>query len=139
MARDVFVDTAGWYALIDRRDAAHESMVALIDDLIRDGARLVTTDYVVDESCTLARVRAGAIAASRLLDLLGGTAALDLEWVGPEHFDRARALFRKHQDQAFSFTDCTTFAVMRERRITHAITTDHHFRIAGFQLLPEGS
>jgi predicted nucleic acid-binding protein len=26
---------------------------------------------------------------------------------------------------------------MRERRITEAVTTDDHFRVAGFQLLPE--
>ncbi|MBX6364692.1 MAG: type II toxin-antitoxin system VapC family toxin [Gemmatimonadetes bacterium] len=136
MARSVFVDTSGWYALIDRRDAAHGAVAALVRDLIGDGARLVTTDYVVDESCTLAKVRAGAVAAGRLLDLLHGTAALDLEWIGPERFDRARSLFRKHHDQAFSFTDCASFAVMRERRIAEAITTDDHFRVAGFQALP---
>ncbi|CAN5304865.1 hypothetical protein BH23GEM2_BH23GEM2_24090 [soil metagenome] len=136
MARSVFVDTSGWYALIDRGDAAHDAVAALVAELVRDGARLVTTDYVIDESCTLTKVRAGAVAAGRLLDLIGGTAALELEWVGLDRFDRARSLFRRHHDQAFSFTDCASFAVMRERRLTHAITTDQHFRIAGFQVIP---
>lgn len=138
MARSVFVDTSGWYALIDRRDSAHHSTVDAVQQLIREGARLLSTDYVIDESCTLVKARAGAGAALRLLDLLEGTAALDLEWVGVERFDRAKALFRKYRDQSFSFTDCTSFAVMRERRISDAITTDDHFRIMGFNLVLAG-
>lgn len=139
MARSVFVDTWGWYALIDRREPEHGRTVTLVEQLVQDGARLVSTDYVIDESCTLAKARAGSLAAIRLLDLLDRTAALDLEWIGPDRFDKAKATFRKHQDQTFSFTDCTSFTVMRERRITDVITMDDHFRIAGFRTLPEGA
>lgn len=136
MARNVFVDTGAWYALLDRRDNRHGEMAAAVQSLISAGTRLVTTDYVVDESCSLAKVRAGSLAATRFLDLLDGTAALDLEWVGPERFAKAKSLFRKYRDQDFSFTDCTSFTVMRERRIAQALTTDRHFRIAGFEILP---
>jgi uncharacterized protein len=137
MAERVFVDTWGWYTLIDRRDAQHAVTASLVRRLIGGGVRLVTTDYVVDESCTLAKARSGSEAAMQLLKVLDRTAALEVEWVGPERFDRARSLFRKHRDQTFSFTDCTSLAVMRELGIAEAITADDHFRIAGFGLLPE--
>jgi predicted nucleic acid-binding protein len=137
MARSVFVDTSGWYALIDRRDAGHAATAELVRTLVTGGTRLVSTDYVIDEAATLTRVRSGSTAAFRLLDLIDQTAALDLEWIGPDRFDQARALFRKYHDQPFSFTDCTSFAVMRERRITRAITTDDHFLVAGFRRLPD--
>jgi len=137
MARNVFVDTSGWYALIDRRDTAHAPVAELVRRLITGGARLVSTDYVLDEACTLAKARAGSSAAFRLLDVVARTAALDLEWIGPDRFDRARTLFRKYHDQAFSFTDCTSFAVMRERRLAEVITRDDHFRVAGFRPMPE--
>ncbi|MBI4537910.1 MAG: type II toxin-antitoxin system VapC family toxin [Gemmatimonadetes bacterium] len=137
MIRRVFVDTSGWYALIDKRDAEHGRAAALVRLLITEGARLVSTDYVIDESCTLAKARSGSAAAFRLLDLLEETVALDLEWVDPERFDRAKKLFRKYRDQAFSFTDCTSFVVMREQRIEDVITVDDHFRIAGFRPLLE--
>ncbi|MEX2526668.1 MAG: PIN domain-containing protein [Gemmatimonadota bacterium] len=139
MARSVFVDTSGWYALIDRRDVDHAATMDTVERVICGGTRLVSTDYVIDESCTLAKARAGSEAALRLLDLLNGTAALDLEWIGPDRFYRAEALFRKYRDQRFSFTDCTSFAVMRERGIGEVITGDEHFRIMGFQLLPARS
>ena len=137
MARNAFVDTSGWYALIDRREAQHVHISALVRRLIERGVRLVTTDYVIDESCTLAKARAGSIMAFRLLDLLDQTVAVDREWIGPERFDRARAEFRKYDDQAFSFTDCSSFVVMRELGIADVITSDEHFRIAGFRVVPD--
>lgn len=137
MGRSVFVDTSAWYALIDRRDTAHAPTSGLVSRLVADGVRLVSTDYVLDESYTLARARSGSEAAFALVDMIEATSALDLEWIGSERFDRAVALFRKYGDQAFSFTDCTSFAVMRERGLTDVITRDQHFRIAGFNLLPK--
>jgi predicted nucleic acid-binding protein len=96
---------------------------------------LVTTDYVVDESTTLAKARSGAHAAIRLLDLLRETKALQWEWVDAERFARAEAVFRKNADQAYSFTDCTSFALMKELRIETALTSDEHFESAGFSRL----
>ena len=139
MTRGVFIDTSGWYALIDRRDPQHAQVSALVARLIQDGRRLVTSDYVLDESCTLAKARSGSHMAFRLLDLVHQTVALDFQWVGSERFEAAEGQFRKYRDQAFSFTDCTSFAIMHEHRIREAITMDEHFRIAGFRLLPGGN
>lgn len=50
---------------------------------------------------------------------------------------RAAILFR-YRDNDFSFTDCTRFALMRELRLRQALTTDAHFKQAGFQTLPGG-
>jgi len=41
-----------------------------------------------------------------------------------------------YRDKAFSFTDCTSFAVMQELRLTRALSTDRHFRQMGFQMVP---
>lgn len=137
MAHSLFVDTSGWYALIDRRDADHRRFADRVRRHVSDGGRLASTDYVLDESFTLARARSGSRAALGLMDLVEQTSALDLEWIGSERFERAGHLFRQYEDQAFSFTDCTSFVVMRELRLTEALTKDEHFRIAGFSLVPE--
>jgi hypothetical protein len=54
----------------------------------------VTTDYVIDEASTLAKARSGSFMAFQLLDVLHGTSALDIEWIGAERFDRSEAELR---------------------------------------------
>lgn len=137
MARSLLVDTSAWYALIDRKDVDHRRFADVVQRHVTDGGRLVSTDYVLDESFTLARARSGTRAALGLMDLVEQTSALDLEWIGSQRFERAGRLFRQYEDQAFSFTDCTSFAVMRELKLTEALTKDQHFRIAGFSLVPD--
>lgn len=47
-----------------------------------------------------------------------------------------RALFFRHRDKGYSFTDCTSFVAMRELKLKAALTTDRHFRQMGFVVLP---
>ncbi|HEX9563959.1 MAG TPA: PIN domain-containing protein [Gemmatimonadaceae bacterium] len=132
-ATRLFVETSGWYALIDRRDAWHANAAQQVATLLDARGRLVTTDYVVDESCTLARARAGCVAANRLLDVSKQTGALDWGWIGAERFARAEVCFRKHSDHGYSFTDCTSFVVMRELKLARVLANDAHFTQAGFE------
>lgn len=46
--------------------------------------------------------------------------------------ENALRLYHQHDDKRWSLTDCLSFVVMRERRITEALTGDHHFMQAGF-------
>jgi predicted nucleic acid-binding protein len=49
------------------------------------------------------------------------------------------SLFATRPDKEWSLTDCTSFAVMTERKMTDALTADTHFVQAGFRaLLLEG-
>lgn len=53
MPEAVFIDTWGWLALGHRRDARHLEVKAFYQRLQEEGARLYTTDYVLDEVITL--------------------------------------------------------------------------------------
>jgi len=50
--------------------------------------------------------------------------------------ERARAVFFRHRDKRYSFTDCTSFVVMKELKLKDALTTDRHFLKMGFRALP---
>ena len=135
--RRLFVDTAGWMAIADRSDPIHRDACAARDTWLEQGGRLLTTDYIVDETLTLLRMRLGIDAAERWWQMVSNSSRLKTEWINPQRAERARQWFFKWQDQAFSFTDCTSFVVMQELAVNDALTSDHHFRIAGFQILPE--
>lgn len=134
--KGLFVDTAGWVACADAADPAHKKAAAARDRWLRQGGRLVTTDYVVDETLTFLRLRLGLNAAETWWQQVEGSSLLNWELVTPARADKARGLFFRFRDKDFSFTDCTSFVVMRELKLTNALTTDRHFAQAGFIPLP---
>ena len=132
----LFADTAGWMACADAADVKHSAAISARDNWLEAGGYLVTTDYIIDETLTLLRFRLGLDAAEDWWHIIAASARVRYERVDAERAERARAIFFRYRDKIFSFTDCTSFAVMRELRLGAALTTDRHFRQAGFELLP---
>ncbi len=56
--------------------------------------------------------------------------------MGEELFEKSIALFRDSRNQSWSFTDCTSFVLMRELSVMNAFAFDIHFKEVGFSLLP---
>lgn len=128
----LFLDSAYAIALVARRDALHSSAVAVAERLIRERVRVVTTRAVILEiGSALARARHRAAAIS-LLTSLEADPNLEIVPLTRELLARGLALFRSRPDKEWSLTDCISFVVMADRRITQALTSDDHFRQAGF-------
>jgi predicted nucleic acid-binding protein len=134
--KGLFVDTGGWMACADGADPTHVRCCAARDLALEAGQMLVTTDFIVDETLTLIRFRLGLGAAETWWQQVDRSPRLRWERIDSDRFEKARHLFFQYRDKHFSFTDCTSFVIMREIRLTHAITTDRHFRQMGFQVLP---
>jgi uncharacterized protein len=135
--KGLFVDTAGWMACINAADPAHRQAVAARDGWLEAGGLLVTTDYVADETLTLLRLRHGLHTAEAWWRQVDDSTHLRWEFISLTRADKARGLFFRYTDKEFSFTDCTSFVVMRELKLHEALTTDHHFTQAGFVTLPK--
>ncbi len=138
-SESAFADASFFFALAAKRDVAHEAAVSAFARLLRGQRHIVTTDYVVDEALTLTRARTNVAVALELLDRIERSAAIVIESVNPSRFESAKTFFRKHADHGYSFTDCTSFVVMRELRLREALTTDRHFVEAGFRALLSAS
>jgi len=123
-------------ACADGADPAHARCCVARDGALEAGQTLVTTDFVVDETLTLLRLRLGLSAAQTWWQQVDRSSRLRWERIDSDRFEKARQLFFQYRDKDFSFTDCTSFVMMREVRLTHALTTDRHFRQMGFQVLP---
>lgn len=132
----LFVDTAGWMAMADTKDPLHLRSLRVRDRWLEEGGILVMSNYVVDETLTLIRIRLGMAAAERWWDLVSQSPRCNAEWITHERQEKAIKWFFKWQDQSFSLTDCTSFVVMRELGMEKALTADRHFRTAGFEVVP---
>jgi predicted nucleic acid-binding protein len=134
----LFADTAGWMACADSSDRAHKAAVKSRDTWLEVGGILVTTDYIIDETLTLIRMRLGLDAAEAWWEQLEGSTRVRWELVGVERFEKARRAFFQFRDKDYSLTDCASFVVMKELKLRQALTTDHHFVQMGFEVLPGG-
>ena len=135
MANDIFVDTSGFYALLCKGDDRHPAASRVLAEARRRRRRFVTTDYVLDETATLLKARGFRHLLGPLFEAVAASQACRLEWTDPDRFQQAQAFFLKHADQAWSFTDCLSIRVMKDLRLSDALTKDTHFHEAGFVVL----
>ncbi len=129
---NVFVDTSAFLAIKNRRDALHKEALALKQRILDTGKSLVTSDYVLDESYTIIRLRAGHRLAVEFGEELRTSDLIRIEYLTPEVIEDAWSLFKRFADKEFSFTDCTSFVLMRRLGLRETLAFDGHFTQAGF-------
>ena len=132
----VYVDTSFFKAFLDPKDDFHDKALALWDSFHQQKTKLITTNYILDESFTLIRIRCTLPVAIKLRYLLYKYSAI-IEIVRVEVEDEARVWEWFENDwHHLSFTDCVSFAVMKRLELTDVATFDDHFARAGFTALP---
>lgn len=138
---NVFVDTGGWVAYYDRSDRFHPLVTSYLQAIFLQAAdRLMTSDYILDETVSYLRYHVShttALTALRTLNALAQVGRLVMFEVTGEIRTRAGQIFERFRDHTFSFTDCTSFALCEAHHIQHAVTVDKDFVIFGLVIVPE--
>ena len=133
-----FLDTAYVYALVNTRDQWHGTAVRW--QRVTEGARrpLVTTDLVLTEIADgLAAVRFRGVAVEAIRTLRT-SALVTVVPASPDLLERAMDLYEARSDKDWGLTDCASFIVMGDLGPREALTSDEHFRQAGFHALMLG-
>jgi predicted nucleic acid-binding protein len=130
----MFADTSDWASAVDRTQTYHTLAGSLIRQAKEAGETIVTTNYVLAELASLLTSPLRIPRAQQIPFLSGLRAA---SWVEIVHIDAvldaaAWRLWQSRPDKEWSLIDCSSFVVMRNRGLTEAFTTDHHFEQAGF-------
>jgi len=130
----IFVDTGAWLALYDKADRNHLIAKNIFGKIKKERLPLFTSDYVFDESVTLIRYRISFRTANAFGTNILESRIVRLVDVTREDRTSAWDIFIKYKDASFSFTDCTSFAVMKKFRLDSVFGFDRHFQIMGFTL-----
>ncbi len=131
----LFLDTAYVYALFNTRDQWHSKAIEWQQIIVADNRRLVTTQLILVEIGNgLAGKQFRAQAAS-IIRYLQENELVDIVPVSQATFARAFELFEQRSDKDWGLTDCFSFIAMQDNDLTDALTTDTHFRQAGFNAL----
>ncbi len=95
----------------------------------------LTTDHVISETYTLLKARKRQWYIPGFHTIVSQSRAIKIIWTDQALFEKASEFLLQHSDKDYSFTDCLSFVVMREHKLTDALTTDEHFAQAGFKAL----
>jgi predicted nucleic acid-binding protein len=137
--KSVLVDTGAWIALLSRDDQYSEAARQRYRDLSAEGARLVTTNYVVDETATRLRYGAGLDAALGYRQMLEASVSqrrLRIAWVDESLEREGWRLLEQYRDVVLSLTDAITGALARRSRIDEIFGFDRDFEALGLLVLP---
>jgi hypothetical protein len=128
----LFADTSFFFAFLNLRDEHHQSAV---DFMARYHGTIVTTNWVLVEL-------GNYLAASRyrrvfveFVHRLCRDSRFAIISAHDVLFERGLRLYQRREDKRWSMTDCISFVVMHEQSLTNALTADHHFQQAGFEVL----
>ena len=136
----LFIDTSAFLALANDRDNHYKAAQRFLMDM-QNGkfrpTRLITTDYIVDETLTRVRFKVGHTQAVNWGQNIHSSKIIELWRVDETVYGDALAIFEKYNDKQLSFTDCTSFALMKSMGINDVFTFDDDFRKMGFNIMPE--
>lgn len=134
----LFVDTWGWIAVADRRDAGHDSATEIFRQARRSGG-VITSNFILDETFTHLFKRRPFEDAWHFTTTVVKSPFIDIQEVTEARFFKTIELRKQFSDEPrISFTDLSTIAIMVELGIADILTADRHFTHVGlgFRALP---
>ena len=135
----IFVDTSAFLALVNDKDTNHTAALHFLEK-IKNGrikiSKIITPDYIIDETLTRIRYSMGHQEDVEWgKDILASKVIEKIE-IQKEIFGLAWELFQTYEDKKLSFTDCTSFALMKKKGIEKVFSFDEDFARLGFVLIP---
>jgi uncharacterized protein len=133
--RILLLDTSFIVALENQADPYHSKAWSLEDENARDGVfYLLHWGILLEIADGFARFGRRA-AGQRLLQKLLNEEGYLIAPLDAALLDRAVELYQNRSDKEWGLTDCISFALMRQEGIQEALTSDVHFRQAGFRAM----
>ena len=132
----VFVDTGAWVAIADKNDQYADEASQLYKNLILKREHLFSTDLVLVETYNLLSQTIGSKTTISFGNRLKLIPFLKIISITSGDWERGWRILEKYSDKDFSFTDCTTFALMERLKIKTAFSFDAHFTQYGFIRIP---
>ena len=128
----IFADTVYFLALLSPADQWHSRARALS---LQPAGPLLTTEFILTEVGDALSQPENRVRFAHLLELLRAQPDVEIVPASSDLFQRGCKLHAQRPDKEWPLTDCTSFVVMGERGIEQALTSDHHFSQAGFNIM----
>jgi len=130
----VFVDTSALFALVNGAEANHPRSSEVWRSLVAGPAMLLTSNYILLETCSLLQNRLGVEAVRAFEEK--AVPLMHVEWIDEERHRMAMGMVLTAGRRKLSLVDCVSFQVMRALGVRAVFCFDDHFREQGFEVMP---
>lgn len=127
----IFADTSALMALTLKDESSHSQTVVKYKEYKQNRARIITSDYVLDELFTRCLYRAGSYGGKIAITLINEAISsneLTILEVDRQIFKKAETVFLKFSDHKISFTDATTYVLYKDFALDEVFTLDSDFK-----------
>lgn len=126
-AAPFFIDTGAFVGAFNKRDSNHQRALALLTSAFKQAKILYTSEYVLDETISLAWARTkNREIVLKLDELIQDSGKIEVIPVDAHSFSSAKSCFRKYE-QTLSLTDWISVILMRNQRIPNILSFDRDF------------
>jgi predicted nucleic acid-binding protein len=132
-ASDLFVDTSGWGYHLDRTDPLHTRVETLMREAVIRRRKLVTTNFIIHELVALLtnRYKKPRPQVIEAINAIKSDVSVEIVYIQRTIDDRAWALLEARPDQKWSLVDASSIIIMKDFRMTEALSTDECFPTEG--------
>ncbi len=127
-----FADTYFFIALLFENDKAHAEAQTQIARLT---GQLYTSVWVLTEVADALAMPSRRERFQPFLQFLRTNSLVTIVPAEQSLCERGVSLYNQRSDKSWSLTDCISFIVMQDHGLRDALTGDHHFEQAGFNVL----
>ena len=127
----LFVDTGAWAALENSEDIHYHKAISFKYEIKNKRYRLYTSNFVLDETYTLLLANVGfrkTVEFKKRIESLKEIGLLHVIRIDDEIETLAWSIFERfNKDKFWSFTDCTSKAIMDMLEILEVFSFDRNF------------
>ncbi|MFN3234244.1 MAG: type II toxin-antitoxin system VapC family toxin [Gammaproteobacteria bacterium] len=131
----IFIDTGAFIARYIQADQHHKKAQQLWKKLEKSKEKLMTSNFVLDETFTLMARKSHYSFALETANIIYSSSIFSIVRPDAEVELNALKFFEKFSDQKVSYTDCISFQLMRDHHVKKVFTFDRHFQLLGFEAL----
>lgn len=126
-----FFDTSFFIALFIRQEKYHPKVTGKYQDYKKQRALLFTSDYILDELFTRIAYDFGGNTLEKIIKTIQKTITaeeLRILRIDERIFQKAIIVMQKFSDKKISFTDATTYILMKDFALDEIATLDSDFK-----------
>ena len=138
----VFIDTSAWIAILDDKKSNHSEARIYFDRLLAQSSRIVTNNFIVDETIALLKGKFSSDFAKQFLAIINESVlsvTLRVDWISRRNRRIALDNFFKTSNVNLSLKHFYIYESLKRKKVDFVFSYDEHLKHFDIPVMPQNS